>query len=59
MGGWGRYWARRMIPQVPEIELVGCVDRDPRALELTVEQVGVPAERCFTSFERALAATNP
>ena len=59
MGGWGRYWARRMLPQVPEIELVGCVDRDPRALELTMEQVGVPAERCFTSLERALAVTDP
>jgi predicted dehydrogenase len=44
---------------VPEIELVGCVDRDPRALELTVEQVGVPAERCFTSLERALAVADP
>lgn len=59
MGGWGRYWARRMLPQLPEIELVGCVDRDPRALALTVEQVGVPAERCFTSFERAVVRTDP
>src|SRR5262252_2602743 len=59
MGVWGRYWARRMIPQVPEIELAGCVDRDPLALELTMEQVGVPAERCFTSLDEALATTDP
>lgn len=59
MGVWGRYWARRMLPQVPEVELVGCVDRDPLALDLTMEQVGVPAERCFTSLERALAVTDP
>jgi predicted dehydrogenase len=44
---------------VPDIELVGCVDRDPLALELTIEQVGVPAGRCFTSFERAVAVTDP
>jgi predicted dehydrogenase len=59
MGIWGRYWARRMLPQVPGAELVGCVDSDPRALELTTEQVGVPAERCFTSLERALAVADP
>jgi predicted dehydrogenase len=59
MGVWGRHWAHRMIPQVPEIELVGCVDRDPGALELTMEHAGVPAERCFTSLERALAVTDP
>lgn len=57
MGGWGRYWAHRMLPQVPEIELAGCVDVDPRALELTMEQVGVPPERCFTSLDTALAET--
>ena len=59
MGGWGRWWARRVVPLVPEIELVGCVDRDPRALELTTELVGVPVERCFASLDRALAATDP
>lgn len=59
MGAWGRYWARHRIPQVPEVELVGCVDSDPRSLELAVEQARVPAERCFTSLERALAATDP
>jgi predicted dehydrogenase len=57
MGGWGRYWARRMLPQVPDAELAGCVDVDPRALELTVEQAGVPPERCFTSMEAGLAET--
>jgi len=58
MGGWGRWWARLVLPRVPEVELVGCVDSDPRALELAREQAGVPAERCFTSLERALAATD-
>jgi predicted dehydrogenase len=59
MGGWGRYWARARIAKVPGVELVGCVDRDPRALELTTQLAGVPAERCFSSLETALAATDP
>lgn len=58
MGGWGRWWALRMLPQVPEIELVGCADVDPRALALAAEQLGMPAERCFTSLDEALAATD-
>jgi predicted dehydrogenase len=59
MGAWGRHWARFVLPQVPEAELAGCVDSDRRALELATGQAGVPAERCFTSLERALAATDP
>jgi predicted dehydrogenase len=58
MGGWGRWWAKRMLTQVPEIELAGCVDTDPRALALAVEQLGVPAERCHPSLEAGLAAVD-
>ena len=43
MGNWGRYWARRMIPLVREVEPIGCVDLDPRSLALVAEQLGVPA----------------
>jgi predicted dehydrogenase len=56
MGAWGRWWARRMLTQVSEIELAGCVDVDTRALELATEELGVPTDRCYTSLERALAA---
>jgi predicted dehydrogenase len=60
MGSWGRYWLRRMVPQVPEAEVVGCVDVDPEALALTREQVEVPtADRFFTSLPAALSATEP
>jgi predicted dehydrogenase len=59
MGGWGRFWLRRALPQVPGIELVGCVDRDPRALDVGADLAGVPADRCFTSLDRALAETDP
>jgi predicted dehydrogenase len=59
MGGWGRYWARLALPRVPDVELVGCVDVDPRALALAREQLGIPADRCFTSLDTALAAAEP
>src|SRR5260370_6042523 len=59
MGDWGRFWVRRALPQLPEIELAGCVDPDPRALAVAREQLRVSAARCFTSLDARLAATNP
>ncbi len=59
MGGWGRDWAWRIIPGVKAVKVVGCVDLNPEALALTRSQVGIPADRCFTSLDAALEATNP
>src|SRR5690348_590573 len=59
MGANGRFWVGRTIPQVPEAELVGCVDLDPAALARATEQLGVPADRCFTSLDAGLEATAP
>ncbi len=59
IGDWGRFWVRRALPQLPEVELAGCVDPDPRALAAAQEQLGISAERCFTSLEAGLAATSP
>jgi predicted dehydrogenase len=59
MGSWGRYWLRRAVPQVPDAEVVGCVDVDPAALALAREQAEVPADHCFTSVAAALDATEP
>ena len=58
MGGWGRWWALRVLPKVPQIELVACADVDPRALALARQQLRMPAERCFTSLDAALAGTD-
>jgi predicted dehydrogenase len=58
LGGWGRYWLRRMVPQVPEVEHVGCVDLDPDALA-EARRLGVPADRCFADLQTAMAATRP
>ncbi|TMD04677.1 MAG: Gfo/Idh/MocA family oxidoreductase [Chloroflexi bacterium] len=57
LGGWGRDWAWRVLPDLTEVELVGCVDPDPAALALVQKQAKVPAERCFATLESGLEAT--
>ena len=59
MGPHGRNWARRVVPEVPEVELVAYVDRDPNALDALREEAKVPAEICFESLHEAIAATQP
>jgi predicted dehydrogenase len=59
MGGWGRDWASRVLPQVPEVELAGCVDPDPTARKLARSMVGLPAGRLFARLEEGLAAVEP
>ncbi len=59
MGGWGRDWASHVIPELPEVELVGCVDPNPVALRLLRDQVPIPADRCFASVEAGLEAAQP
>jgi predicted dehydrogenase len=59
MGGWGRDWAWRILPGVKAVNLVGCVDVNPQALELARKHASIPAERCFTSLERAIEEAKP
>ena len=59
LGPHGRNWASRVIPEIEEVDLVGYVDSDPRALGALREVVKVPAEQCFESLEDAIAATQP
>ena len=59
MGFWGRDWARLVVPEVREVELVGCVDSDPAALALLEEQFPISPQKCFTSLDQALEATRP
>jgi predicted dehydrogenase len=59
LGAHGRSWARRVIPEVKEVELVGYVDSDPYALDALREEARVPADRCFESLNEAIAATQP
>lgn len=59
LGPHGRGWARNVLPQIPEVEVVAYVDRDPNALDVLRAEAGVPADRCFESLTEAVAATHP
>ena len=59
LGPHGRNWNRRVFPDVPEVQAVGYVDRDPYALDALREDAGVPAEMCFESLQEAFEATRP
>jgi predicted dehydrogenase len=59
MGGFGRNWAKEMIPQVTEVDLVACADPVPAARAAAVKQGIIPADRCYATAEEAIAATDP
>jgi predicted dehydrogenase len=59
LGDWGRDWAWRVNPTVTEVEVVGYVDSDPRALPLLDKQLPVAPSRRFTSLADAVEATRP
>ena len=56
LGDWGRDWAWRIIPTVPEVEVVGYVDSDPGAFELLRAKVSAPDELCFETLAEAIEA---
>jgi predicted dehydrogenase len=59
MGPHGRGWAKQVIPEVKEVDVVSYVDTDPYALDTLREVANVPAEKCFESMKEAIAATQP
>jgi predicted dehydrogenase len=59
LGGWGRDWAQRIIPEVPEVDVVGYVDPDPSALARLRDMTAVAQKYCFLTLERAIEATRP
>lgn len=59
MGFWGRDWAQMVVPQVKEVELVGYVDSDARALALLRKQMLISPRLCFSSLDAAVEATAP
>ena len=59
LGPHGRNWARQVLPQVPDVEVVAYVDKDPYALDALRAEAGVPAGQCFESLKEAVAATQP
>jgi predicted dehydrogenase len=59
LGGWGRDWAHRIVPEVRGVDLVGYVDPDPGALARLRDEVPVTPAQCFLTLERAIEATKP
>ena len=59
LGPHGRNWARRVVPEVKEVEVVAYVDKDPYALDLLKEEAHVRPELCFESLNEAIAETRP
>jgi predicted dehydrogenase len=51
LGGWGTAWCRHILaPFIEEgaVEVVAAVDRNPEALAVAREALGLPAGRCYT-----------
>ncbi len=59
LGPHGRNWARQVLPDIKEADVVGFVDTDPNALDLLRQQANVPAGKCYESLREAIGETNP
>jgi predicted dehydrogenase len=59
LGRWGRDWATRALPQVPAVELVGCVDENPDSLAETVKAGIIGPDSCYGSLEAAVGRSAP
>jgi predicted dehydrogenase len=59
LGDWGRDWAWRVVPAVPQVEVVGYVDSDPDAFDLLRAKVSAPQELCFGTLQEAIEAGGP
>lgn len=57
LGGWGSSWATTIVAKNKNVETVAWVEIDPATLHQVQERLDLPEERCFTSLEDALAAT--
>ena len=59
MGAHGRNWAKRVLPEIAEVDVVGYVDSDPYALDALREELKPRADMVFESLREAIAATRP
>jgi predicted dehydrogenase len=59
MGGHGRNWARRVLPDTPEVEVVAYVDSDPYALDAVRDELKPRPDMLFESLKEAIGATQP
>ncbi|GAA1436747.1 Gfo/Idh/MocA family oxidoreductase [Microlunatus lacustris] len=57
LGGFGRDWAKNVIPRVPEVEVVGTADVFAGSREQAVAAGLTTARDCYPTVEAALEAT--
>jgi predicted dehydrogenase len=58
LGGFGRDWAKNVIPRVAEVDVVGTVDVFAPSREQAIAAGLTTAEDCYPTIEAALEATD-
>ncbi len=59
LGGFGRNWAKEMIPQVPEVEVVATADVAEASRDAAIAAGVAKPGRCFATVEQAIEAGDP
>src|SRR5690349_8060392 len=59
MGAHGRNWAKRVLPDIAEAEVVAYVDSDPYALDALRQETNPRPDMVFETLREAIAATQP
>jgi predicted dehydrogenase len=59
LGGFGRDWAKHVIPRVPEVEVVGTADLFEGARSLAIAAGLTSEDRCYADVDEAIEATDP
>lgn len=54
MGTQGLDWATKVLPEVPGIELVACVDTRPEALRAACDAGVITASHCYSTTDEAI-----
>lgn len=57
LGHWGFSWSQDVIPQVPDVEMVGYADANPAAVERVQKELKVNPKLCFPSLKEAAKST--
>ena len=59
LGIHGRGWAKRVLPDIGEVEVVAYVDSDPYALDAVRQELNPRPGMVFETLREAIAATQP
>lgn len=59
LGGWGRNWAKTVIPQVSQVEVVATADVAEASRQAAIQDGAAKPDTCFSTAEEAIEATDP